>query len=68
MREAFRKICWISLGQTPNLDEAQESLYVQLTAKVWDSDASDDKKKMTLQSAFAKSEVSHTHIVSLASQ
>ena len=57
VREAFQKIAWVSLGQTPNLDDVQESLHAQLTNKVWDSDASVDKKKMALQSAFAKTDV-----------
>jgi hypothetical protein len=54
LRKAFDIICWVSLGQTPNIDDAQESLFTQLSPSMpWDSDASPDKKKLCLQNAFA---------------
>eukprot|EP01050_Picozoa_sp_SAG11_P000360 SAG11_NODE_10_length_27955_cov_15.365235_12_plen_316_part_00 len=57
VREKFQKIAWVALGQTPNPDEVQESLFTQLTNQPWDSDASQDKKKMTLQAAFANTNI-----------
>jgi hypothetical protein len=57
VREAFQKIAWVTLGQTPNIDEVQESLFAQLTSAKWDSDASSDKKKMAMQNAFAQTDV-----------
>ena len=52
VRKAFEKIAWVAIGQTPNVDECQETLFTQLTKLPWDNDASDDKKKLLLQNAF----------------
>ena len=36
--EAFSKIAWVTLGQTPNIDSLRGALYEQLTGGAWDSD------------------------------
>eukprot|EP01048_Picozoa_sp_COSAG05_P000271 COSAG05_NODE_7_length_42457_cov_58.929152_28_plen_77_part_00 len=53
VRKAFDKICWVTLGQLPSTDSIQESVFTQLTGLQWNPECTDDKKKITLQRAFA---------------
>ena len=53
VRQTFAKIVWITLGQTPNLDNLQGLLYEQLVASgTWSSDWTDEVKTQRLGEAF----------------
>ena len=53
VRRTFEKIVWITLGQTPNLDNLQGLLYEQLVASgTWGSDWTDEAKTQRMGEAF----------------
>ena len=54
VRQAFTKILWVTLGQTPNLDHLQRVLYEQLVAGgAWDESTSDVIKTQRMSEAFS---------------
>eukprot|EP01047_Picozoa_sp_COSAG01_P016833 COSAG01_NODE_874_length_12972_cov_15.914343_6_plen_336_part_00 len=53
VREVFDKIVWVPLGQSPDLDSCQRSVYEQLVGGTsWDTDATDNVKISRLSEAF----------------
>ena len=52
IREHFRIILWIALGQQANLDSCQELMYTQLTGKDLPADADQDSRRETIARAM----------------
>ena len=53
VRQAFKKIVWVTLGQTPNINHLQRIIHEQLVPNTsWDKDSPDDIKKQRLTEAF----------------
>jgi hypothetical protein len=52
-RNQFEQVCWLPLGQEPNLPALQELLHVQLTGGTFDGDPTPESKLEHLQQAMA---------------